>query len=96
MNMLSNGAIAVGFEGSWMRFQAAYEHELDRAYDKGLVRLTAGETIPMRAEKMLHAMLDRTATAGEAMKAAAVACGVKPTEKAITEYLRVASRGMVV
>lgn len=87
MNHLSNGAIAVGTEGSWMRFQAAYEHELEQAHQRGVLRLIGDETIAARAEKMLHGILNRTATMGEAMKAAAIACGVKGTETAIRQYL---------
>ena len=87
MNRLSNGAIAVGTEGSWMRFQAAYEFELEKAYQSGNLRLIGSETIPQRAEKMLIGILEKRAMVGESMKAAAKACGVKPTEKAIREYL---------
>lgn len=95
MNRLSNGAIAVGFEGSWMRLQAAYEFELEKAYESGLVRLNGGETIADRAERMLIAMMEGRALPGESMKAAAKACGIKPTEKAIVEYLKLAGRGVV-
>lgn len=92
MNTLSNGSIAVGSEGSWMRFQAAYEYELQQAYEKGIVRLKAEETISTRAITMLEAIIDKRATAGDAMKRAAKACGIKPTEKAIVDYLKAAKR----
>lgn len=95
MDHLPNGAIAVGTKGSWMRFQAAYEFELEKAYNAGLLRLVGSETIAQRAERMLVAMMDRKATAGEAMKAAAIACGVKASEKAIVDYLKLAGRNVV-
>lgn len=87
MNTLSNGAIAVGTEGSWMRFQCAYEFELEKAYEAGVLRLNGSETIPQRAEKMLLALMNRQAVLGESMKAAARACNVKPNEKAVRDYL---------
>lgn len=88
MNTLSNGSIAVGAEGSWMRLQSAYEFELEKAYQNGILRLIGTETIAQRAEKMLVGLMEKRATAGESMKAAAKACGIKPTEKAIVEYLK--------
>jgi hypothetical protein len=95
MNTLSNGAIAVGSEGSWMRFHAAYEHELEQAYERGIVRLRLNETIAQRTETMMLGIIAKTATAGESMKSAAKACGIKENEKAIRDYLVQARRGMI-
>lgn len=94
MNTLSNGALAIGQEGSWMRFHGAYEHELTKALDAGQLRLKPGESVSDRATMMMVAIRDRHATLGGLMTAAALACGVKPTERAIREYLQQASRGM--
>jgi hypothetical protein len=87
MNTLSNGAIAVGQEGSWMRLQCAYEHELEKALHLGILRLNGSETVADRAAKMLEGILTRTATAGVAMKAAAKVCGINPNETSIRQYL---------
>lgn len=93
-NKLSNGAWAVGFEGSWMRFQVAYEHELQKAYERGILRLIGSETVAQRAEKVMVGIIERTALAGESLKAAAKACGIKANDKAIRDYLVQARQSM--
>jgi hypothetical protein len=85
MNTLSNGSIAVGAPRSWMRLQAAYEHELEKIY---------GMRLQERAYCQLFAVMEGDLKVGDAMKAAAVACGVKPTSKAVREYLIAAFRDL--
>jgi len=88
MNTLSNGAVAVGTEGSWMRLQSAYEHELEKINETGMLLLRDGETVANRAETMLKAVMLGNGNLGPSLQRAAKACGIKPTYTAIRPYLR--------
>lgn len=89
MNTLSNGALCVGSPGSVMRLVSAYEHELEIDWDSGICFAWARECVPQMARKMVKAAALRQAiiTKGSAFARAAVACGIKPTERDIQAYL---------
>jgi hypothetical protein len=93
MNTLSNGSIAVGAPGSWMRFQAAYEDELYKAIESDPAAystpLNRGE-ISKLARRMLIAAASLKANVSAPMKRAARAIGIKPTMTAISIYLKAA------
>jgi hypothetical protein len=84
MNHLSNGAPAVGSPGSLMRLIAAYEYELEK---KCAAMAYQRSGIPTTVRTMLRAAFHGRANIGPCFAAAAKACEIKPTAKAIKAYL---------
>jgi hypothetical protein len=91
MNTLSNGSLAVGSEGSWMRFQSAYEDELYKAIERSpsdySTPLDRAE-IAKLARKMLIGAAHMNTNLSPSLRKAARSVGAVPTITGISIYLK--------
>lgn len=73
---------------NWAAFRAAYEKKLTEALERHPEEYAYGPgEVPGVVDKMLRALAAGTAHVGPATKAAARACGVRPTVRDIKAFL---------
>jgi hypothetical protein len=72
-----------------MRLLSAYEDELQRDWDAGQCFVWTRDRVPEMARKMIKAASVRQALIpkNSALARAAIACGIKPTERDIQAYI---------